>query len=462
MKRIFTFILSFGFLLGVMAQNVDQFVISSGGNHSTDVGSGISLSWTIGETVIATLDSGSGGPILTQGFHQPMNSFSGQVVVVPAGWSGLSSYIDYTEDVSVLLNPVMAEFIILKNLTQSYWPPTNSIGNWDPYQGYKIKVQSEVSLYFEGTPLENREEAINDGWTIIPVLADHNVATAALFAPLGFNLEIVKEIGGNGVYWPGQEINSLPFLTPGRAYMVYSHAPATIDFEGLKGGLIEGEFYPEFVNNTPWNDVVATGTSHTLAVSADALAEVEGLEYGDVIGVFTQDGLCAGVFEYLDNKGAIAITAFIDDETTKLTDGFTINEAMTLKLYKPSTDEEFVLEATYDESMPNTNLFAAAGLSKINGLEKSATGLNDFTLNDVELYPNPANDFVTLNVIGTLSNAAEYSIYGAEDGKVLRNESLTSNQVRVNVSTLAQGVYFVRVTDSGRVVVKKLIIQNNK
>lgn len=43
-----------------------QEVISSGGTHAK--GSGVSLSWTIGEPVIETVTNGS--YILTQGFHQ--------------------------------------------------------------------------------------------------------------------------------------------------------------------------------------------------------------------------------------------------------------------------------------------------------------------------------------------------------------------------------------------------------
>lgn len=463
MKRIFTLILSFGFLAGVIAQNVDQFVISGGGNVATDSGSGISLSWTIGETVIATLDNGGNGPILTQGFHQPLSTFSGQIVVVPAGWSGLSSYIDYTETLEVLLSDVMDDFVILKTLAMSYWPPVNQIGAWNSYEGYKIKVDNEISLYFEGTQVLNTEVTLAEGWNIIPVLANHNVSTEDIFTPLGTTLEIVKEIAGNGVYWPSQGINFLPFLSPGRAYMVYVYAGATIDFAGSKSnGPIEGDFYPAYANNSPWNDVTATGTSHTIAISADAISQVEGLEFGDVIGAFTQDGLCAGYLEYNGYTSAVSLTAFSDDETTKLTDGLEVNEAMTLKLYKPSTGEEFVLVATYDESMPNTNLFAPGGLSKINGLEKNTTGLGDYALNDVELYPNPASTFVTLNVIGRISDNAQLSIYGAADGKILRDEPLASNQVRLNISTLPQGVYFVRVTDVDRVIVKKLIIQSNK
>lgn len=64
MKRVFTFTLS---LLSFIAfsQQISPDVISSGGGNFEN--EELSLSWTIGETVITTLESDY---ILTQGFHQ--------------------------------------------------------------------------------------------------------------------------------------------------------------------------------------------------------------------------------------------------------------------------------------------------------------------------------------------------------------------------------------------------------
>lgn len=64
-----------------------QEVISSGGTHVT--GTGFSLSWTIGETVIGTLSGGS--CILTQGFHQTRLSASA-VDVIPLCGISLAVY----------------------------------------------------------------------------------------------------------------------------------------------------------------------------------------------------------------------------------------------------------------------------------------------------------------------------------------------------------------------------------
>ena len=64
MKKLF-FILILIFAFGTLLLKAQE-VISSGGAHVK--GSGISLSWTIGEPVIETLTNGS--YTLTQGFHQ--------------------------------------------------------------------------------------------------------------------------------------------------------------------------------------------------------------------------------------------------------------------------------------------------------------------------------------------------------------------------------------------------------
>lgn len=69
MKRqlILFFILSLGTIHHLQAQSVSPFVLTAGGEYSS--GNGISLSWTLGETITATAQGG--GNTLTQGFQQP-------------------------------------------------------------------------------------------------------------------------------------------------------------------------------------------------------------------------------------------------------------------------------------------------------------------------------------------------------------------------------------------------------
>jgi hypothetical protein len=67
MKKTLLIITALAFATLSFSQQLSRYVVASGGNYST--GSGISLSSTIGESMVTTLTSGSS--ILTQGFQQP-------------------------------------------------------------------------------------------------------------------------------------------------------------------------------------------------------------------------------------------------------------------------------------------------------------------------------------------------------------------------------------------------------
>ena len=61
------FLIQFIFIGSVLAQVISQDVIASSGDHFTN--DDISLSWTLGEPIIETVENGN--VTLTQGFHQP-------------------------------------------------------------------------------------------------------------------------------------------------------------------------------------------------------------------------------------------------------------------------------------------------------------------------------------------------------------------------------------------------------
>ena len=80
----------------------------------------------------------------------------------------------------------------------------------------------------------------------------------------------------------------------------------------------------------------------------------------------------------------------------------------------------------------------------------------EYLLNSVILYPNPANDVV--NIQCTTNNV---QILGVEVidvyGKVINTLNVTENPTRINVSGLATGMYFVRVTTEEGTVTKTFV-----
>lgn len=467
MKKILTLLFSVCLAVGVMAQTMEQNVISGGGNYSEN--GGISLSWTLGEPVIATFENG--GLVLTQGFQQPLFQFNGQVVIIPAGWSGISSWVDPDNPlVEDIFEPVEDDLVILQNpLGQVYWPDfdINSIINWNPQHGYVIKMTQEVVVLFEGLAESDLSVNLPSGWWNMPVLAPNNVPSNTLFNQLGSNLVIVKEIAGNRIWWPAQGIFTLNFVAPGKAYQILLTTADELDFTPFNAPQPIGPSYIELnqlANVTPWNNVEFTGVSHTIAIDQAAWAGIEGISYGDYLGVFTQNGLCAGMILYTGKEENLSITAFGDDLTTpSVTEGFNAEEYMSFRLYRPSTTEEFDIAAEFDPAMPNTDIYQANGLSRITGMTTVATSIDDpFALNDVQLYPNPANELVNIKLIGTVSSEAILQIFSIESGKLVREMRIQDNLIELDINDLAQGVYFVKVTDGNNVIVKRLIKHSNQ
>lgn len=60
------------FAVSVGAQQIKQDVIASAGGYNVASGNSISISWTLGETIIPTFTSQDGSLILTHGFQQKL------------------------------------------------------------------------------------------------------------------------------------------------------------------------------------------------------------------------------------------------------------------------------------------------------------------------------------------------------------------------------------------------------
>ncbi|NNE28356.1 MAG: T9SS type A sorting domain-containing protein, partial [Saprospiraceae bacterium] len=81
---------------------------------------------------------------------------------------------------------------------------------------------------------------------------------------------------------------------------------------------------------------------------------------------------------------------------------------------------------------------------------------------DIQLYPNPANDFVTVSLQSNFIEKATLSIFSI-DGKLMKSQTLYTNgglqQEIVQTYDLLPGFYFVRVDTSQGHKTQKLIIQ---
>ena len=80
-------------------------------------------------------------------------------------------------------------------------------------------------------------------------------------------------------------------------------------------------------------------------------------------------------------------------------------------------------------------------------------------LNDLQIYPNPANDFITVDLAGLFNQISEIAIYNVLGQKVKEFKNVEPLKDRLNISGLQNGIYNVSVrTDNKKLLTTKLII----
>lgn len=371
------------------------------------------------------------------------------------GWSGISSYLMPVDpNIENIFNPIIDELVILQTMDAVYWPDQgiNTINTWDSQIGYKIKVNSETNLDINGMPLNTRTVDLNAGWSIMPVLSECAASAHDVFDPLEDTLTIAKEIGGDRVFWPELEIYTLSDLTPGNAYLVRVADNTSITYPECTKGKTATKTL-DSIYNTPWNNVTITGSSHTIGIESRAMND--SIFAGDIIGVFTDDGLCAGMTEIDDTGENQALTAYGDDPTTPEKDGFEENEAMALKLYRPETEQQYLVFPEYDENMPNTEFFSNNGLSKITDMNLQLVGIeeNQYQFN---IYPNPADDHININT-GGLNVEIKFTLINLL-GQTVKNGMINRRQTHISTKKMHEGLYLLKLSTNDKVLTTRRII----
>ncbi len=373
-----------------------------------------------------------------------------QNLVIPAGWSGLSSYIQpENEAITNVLAPIEGELIIVQSMNGMWYPSNsiNTIGNWDGHSGYKIKLENEETLQIAGIAEVDKTMTLSSGWNLLPVLSNTPVSSADLFESNWDDLIIIKEIAGLEILWPGEDITTLNNLSPANAYMVKVANDITISFAGMVAQALEK---PKPAFREGWDLLPPSGNSHIIALPADLLSI---FEIGDQIGVFNGNGACAGYAEVESFDNNIAMVVYGDDMTTTETDGMDENEVFNFRLYRSSTNLEYGLIASFDASMPNQQLFAIEGISKLETLVYDNTVIVE-NLTRTAIYPNPATNQIHVAVEGL--EKARLEIINIQ-GQLIMDKTIADDEL-INTADFAKGIYTFRISSKDYIETQKVIV----
>ncbi len=94
---------------------------------------------------------------------------------------------------------------------------------------------------------------------------------------------------------------------------------------------------------------------------------------------------------------------------------------------------------------------------------EDCTGVNEINgISELRLFPNPTHGMVTLELFALNQTDLRITIVNTQGNKVFENSLLEVNgrfSTQINLSNLADGVYFVMIEGNGKIVTQKMVVR---
>jgi len=387
-----------------------------------------------------------------------------QIIPIPAGWSGISSYINsFDPGIKHITQQCIDEIIVQESLDGIYLPDEdfNTLIWWDPSEGYNVKYAQSCCLSIYGTQVNWPSTIqLNAGVNYIPVHSLTPIKLNELFGADTSKIILLIDIYTLQVYNPGfEQFNTLKYLEPGLGYIAYMSEPMELIYPEPTT-LLTPEYLtearePYHVNNaTTWNNLVSTGSMHYISVENTALSDIQ---TGDFLGAFLSDGICVGMAEYTGGN-RLLLPIFGDDLYTTEKDGMDNNEDIIFKLYRHQSGEVKNLSATYDLTAPEKDgLYEKYGFSRIILLKEIKTGLGNLSKEKIDIFPNPSFGIFTIQSDNTIENVSLLNLCGET---VFTERDLDSGEYLLDATQYPEGIYFIAIkTSTGKITNHKIVLQ---
>jgi len=372
-----------------------------------------------------------------------------QTLVIPEGWSGISSYVipDNLLLESIFSNH-LSKIIAITNDNGIFLPsnPNSTLSNWNAESGWLIKCTENIVVPFTGGLTNNMNVSFPVGWTLFPIKTNEPILIADLFSGMLNNIDIVKGYGYNEIYIPG--ISGDFMLIPGKAYKARMNTATTVTFGFSKGFSGNGiHEYTETLEKSVQEDVAQTSSDHVFV-----FIDAQNLKVGDVISAFTSNGLLVGSGEVSGNFTAI-FKAFGDDFTTSSIDGLAENERVRFKITRDN--KTYSINIQFAQNTINHDYFVNDGISYISKVRINFDGIEEYS-SAINVYPNPAKDIVHVRISDNLYvNSSEIKIFDFTGKLIKKLEYQIGQTAEIYVGDLAKGIYNINYVNRNIIFVKE-------
>ncbi|MBS4013116.1 MAG: T9SS type A sorting domain-containing protein [Bacteroidetes bacterium] len=205
---------------------------------------------------------------------------------------------------------------------------------------------------------------------------------------------------------------------------------------------ITGEISEEVTFEFTTRDIVAAPS-----VTFNVLSNETNVAITKVLKIYFDQAVRNTDGSAINNTNAAALVNLKDNSENNVAFTATINTAKTEITVTPTSSLNY--NTTYTlEVLPVLGTDQESELSAVSFTTVQQVGINDIVLEGVNIYPNPASDYLIITLPG--ENASVINIYDIK-GKLVISEQVEGGSTRVNVSGLMNGVYMIRIIDGEKV-----------
>ena len=409
--------------------------------------------WTLNNVVVST--SPSYQFVVTESAEYVANFNNVHTRALVEGWNWYSTYIELegTDGLAMLENALGNSGIRIQGRNgivdyyeyqgnYSWYGSLTSINN---EQMYKIRTSELCNVLMSGDVAEtaNHPITINSGWNWIGFPSGQSLSvTSAMSDFTPENEDVIK--GRNSITTYLADYNmwygTLNYLEPGHGYMYKSNSSAakTLTFHtGSKGELMEN-ITAENNIFTPNDAEFASNMIVTAVLNVDG-EELRSEDYE--LAAFVGDE-CRGSVKLMYIEPLDRYVAFL------------------LVYGEANEDIQFALTDGQETRWSGNTLVyssdATVGtLSNPTAICFGVMGVNDNELVKAVVYPNPSNGIFKVKCEG-MQKVEVMNIYG----QIVLSKDLSADNLQIDLSENAVGVYMLRIyTDNGMVV--KNLVKNN-
>ncbi len=384
---------------------------------------------------------------------------STQIIELNEGYQFVSSRIEVENpDMLVVLENILndnLDFVrnsngeVLRKIGPNW---VNGIGDWIIKEGYLFKMNSEDEFSVIGEVI-NPQTPIDlfTGYQFVSYLPETAIdAIIAFEGILTDDLDYIRNSYGGMLRKIGPNwVNGIGNANPGEGYLIKMFAEDELVYNiPVKSTL--SSLTSEIASNFDFKGGNAADPVYSMYVS--------GLNIGDEVAVFDGNKIVGASVVASENILENSVPVF---STLTNGSGYEPGNPVSIVIWDSMDQTEVSATYTFDygyaKAYTKTTFPSNDGEFSVINISKNSSEIEDNTLSEISVYPNPATDQIKVNTTNNISGISTFQILNLLGEVIYSVSEEFTETTSININYLEPGLYFIKIENNGSVFSKKII-----